>query len=74
MAGTWDVLTAAVSHCSALLGHCQQTWGGSYQVTKRVREEHRREDRVSVAQKPGPAQERCSEEGAVRTDLTVSPY
>ena len=31
----------AVYNCSALLGHCQQTWGGSYQVTKSVREEHR---------------------------------
>lgn len=47
----------AVSHCSALLGHCQQTWGGSYQVTKSVREEHRREDSVSAAQKPGPARD-----------------
>ena len=43
-------------------------------VAKSVREEDRREDRGSAAQKPGPAQERCSEEGAMTTDLTESPY
>lgn len=43
-------------------------------VAKSVQEEDRREDRGSAAPKPGPARERCSEEGVVRTDLTESPY